>query len=91
VRCFTARIHSGETELQNNVVNGAVQKSNCRFQVSNGPDGKPRIKLDFFQAVPCLAGMTVEFELLGGSTVQQAKALAETANDKIIGVLITQS
>ena len=69
-----------------------VQKSNCRFLVSAGDDGKPRIKLDLFhQTVSCLSGMSIEFEVMGGTSVQHAKALAESINDKIIGIVVTQS
>ena len=67
-----------------------VQKSNCRFQVNTGEDGRPRIKLDVFQSVPCLAGMAIEFEVMGGTSLQQAKVLAESINDKILGIVITQ-
>ncbi len=69
-----------------------VQKSNCRFLASSGEDGKPRIKLDLFhQTVSCLAGMNIEFEVMGGTSLLQAKALAESINDKIIGIVVTQS
>lgn len=69
-----------------------IQKSNCRFLVSSGEDGKPRIKLDLFhQTVSCLTGMSIEFEVMGGTSLQQAKALAESINDKIIGIVVTQS
>ncbi len=69
-----------------------IQKSNCRFLVSSGEDGKPRIKLDLFhQTVSCLSGISIEFEVMGGTSPQQAKALAESINDKIIGIVVTQS
>ena len=67
-----------------------VQKSNSRFQVTAAEDGKPRIKLDLFQAVSSLSGIKIEFELMGGITTQQAKALAESINDKILGIVVTQ-
>jgi hypothetical protein len=78
--------------LENTVASSTVQKSNCRFLVGTNEDGKPRIKLDLFhQTVSCLAGMSIEFEVMGGTSLQQAKALAESINDKIIGIVVTQS
>ena len=68
-----------------------VQKSNCRFQASRGKDGKPAIKLELFHStVSALAGVTVEFELIGGTTLQQAETLAEAVNDRIIAIVLTQ-
>ncbi len=78
--------------MEKTVASPNVQKSGCRFQASTGEDGKPRIKLDLFhQTVSCLAGMSIEFEVMGGTTPQQAKSLAESINDKIIGIVVTQS
>jgi hypothetical protein len=78
--------------LEKSVTSPNIQKSNCRFQVSAGEDGRPRIKLDLFhQTVSCLAGMTIEFEVMGGTTLQQAKVLAESINDKVLGIVVTQS
>ncbi len=78
--------------MEKTVASSNIQKSSCRFQVSTGEDGTPRIKLDLFhQTVACLAGMSIEFEVMGGTTSQQAKSLAELINDKIIGIVVTQS
>ncbi len=69
-----------------------VQKSNCRFQVGTSEDGKTRLKLDLFhQTVPALQGLTIEFEMMGGTTPQQARALAESINDRVIGIVVSQS
>lgn len=81
-----------ETELERSVASPNVQKSNCRFLVTTGEDGKPRLKLDLYhQTVSYLAGKNIEFEVMGGTTPQQARALAESINDKIIGIVVTQS
>jgi hypothetical protein len=34
--------------------------------------------------------MAIEFEVMGGTSLQQAKVLAESINDKILGIVITQ-
>lgn len=63
-----------ESELEKAVASLNVQESNCRFLVSSGEDGKPRIKLVLFhQTVSCLAGMNIEFEVMGGTSLQQLK------------------
>jgi hypothetical protein len=69
-----------------------VQKSNCRFQASRAKDGKPTIRLELFQpTVSSLAGVTIEFELMGGTTSGESKALADAVNDRIIAIVLTQS
>ena len=35
--------------------------------------------------------MTIEFEVMGGTTLQQARVLAESINDKVLGIVVTQS
>jgi len=45
----------------------------------------------FHPTVSSLAGMTVEFELMGGTTFQEAKALAEAVNDRVIAIVLTQA
>jgi hypothetical protein len=68
-----------------------IQKSNCRFQVSTAKDGKPTIKLELFQpTLSSLAGVTIEFELMGGTTPREAKALADAVNDRVIAIVLTQ-
>jgi len=67
-----------------------IQKSNCRFQAGKAADGKPTITLEIFQTVASLAGKTVEFELMGGTTLQEAKTLAEAVNDRVIAIVLTQ-
>jgi hypothetical protein len=34
--------------------------------------------------------MAIEFEVMGGTSLQQAKAFTESINDKILGIVITQ-
>ncbi len=68
-----------------------VEKGNCRVQVVTGSDGKSRLKLDIFhETIPMLAGKTIELELLSGTTAKQAKDLAESINERMIGVIVTQ-
>jgi hypothetical protein len=73
------------------VADTKIQKSNCRFQANKAKDGTPAIKLELFHpTVSCLTGVTIEFELMGGTTSREAKALAEAVNDRIIAIVLTQ-
>jgi len=75
----------------NTVASPNVQKSNCRFQASKAKDGNPTIKLELFHpTISSLAGVTIEFELMGGTTAREAKALADAVNDRIIAIVLTQ-
>ncbi len=69
--------------------NPDVQRSGCRLKAVNGTDGKPVIRVELFhQTVPLLAGTTVEFELLAGTTMAQARTLVDAANDRILNVVV---
>jgi hypothetical protein len=68
-----------------------TERGSCRFKATQDADGKSIIRMEMFhQTVPSLAGMTLEFELLTGTTPDQARKLAESVNDRVIGVLITK-
>jgi len=45
----------------------------------------------FHQTVPRLAGATVDFELLNGTTLDQARKLAESVNERVTGVVISKA
>jgi len=67
------------------------QRGSCRFKAIKGTDGKPVIQVELFhQTVPLLADTTIEFELLSGTTLEQARALAESANERILGVIVSK-
>lgn len=84
---------AGDKEIMGDelVAGPKTQKSNCRFQASGAKDGKPTIKLELFHpTVSSLAGVTIEFELVGGTSSREAKALADAVNDRIIAIVLTQ-
>ncbi|MBV9572547.1 MAG: hypothetical protein JOY93_00725 [Acidobacteriales bacterium] len=67
------------------------ERGACRLVAVAGQDGKPVIRVELFhQTVPFLANTTLEFELLGGTTLQQAKTLAESINDRIVGLAVVR-
>ena len=67
-----------------------VERGSCRFKAIQA-DGKSVIRMEMFhQTVPLLADATVDFELLNGTTLDQARKLAESVNDRVTGILITK-
>ena len=74
------------------MTNSIVERGSCRFKAMQGTDGKSVIRMEMFHhTVPSLADMTVEFELLSGTTPDQARKLAESVNDRVIGILVSKS
>jgi hypothetical protein len=68
-----------------------VERDICRFKAIQGADGKFVLRMEVFhQTVPLLRDATVDFELLNGTTAEQARKLAESVNDRVTGVLITE-
>jgi hypothetical protein len=65
-----------------------TQRSSCRFEAKAPRNGTPALRLELFHPVPALAGMTLEFELLSGTTLEQAKRLAESINERTIGIIV---
>ncbi len=67
------------------------ERGTCRFKTVKDSDGKPVIQVELFHnTVSLLNGLTIEFELLSGSTMEQAKSLADAANDRILGVIVSK-
>jgi hypothetical protein len=68
-----------------------VERDSCRFKAIQGTDGKFVVRMEMFhQTAPLLKDATVDFELLNGTTLNQARNLAESMNDRVTGVLITK-
>jgi hypothetical protein len=68
-----------------------VERGGCRFIPAQTADGKPTIAMELFHAVPSLATASIAFELLGGTTLAQAKALADAMNERILGIVVAHS
>jgi len=69
-----------------------VERSGCRFKAINGADGKPILRVELFHTtVSALAGATVDFELLSGTTLAQARALADSVNERILSVVVSKA
>ncbi len=65
-----------------------IERASCRFAAMAPPNDTPTLKLEFFHPVPSLAGMTIGFELLRGTTLEQAKKLADSVNERTIGIIV---
>ncbi len=74
-----------------NMATTNVERGSCRFKAIQGADGKFVIRMEMFhQTVPLLAGATVDFELLNGTTQDHARKLADAINERVTGVAITK-
>lgn len=70
-------------------LNNHLERGSCRFIVSTTPDGKPGLRLDLYHdTLPTLAKRVMGFELLRGTSMEEARKLAETMNERILGVVI---
>jgi hypothetical protein len=68
-----------------------VERDSCRFKIIQGADGKFVVRMEMFhKTVSLLTDAIVDFELLNGTTQDQARKLAESMNDRVTGVLITK-
>ena len=73
------------SSMQNKSTN--IESSGCRFAVKPKADGKPVLQLELFHStVPHLEGMVIQFDLLSGATIADARRLAESMNERIIGI-----
>jgi hypothetical protein len=66
-----------------------TERSGSRFVIGKTDEGKPVIELELFHDTAQLKSLTIGFEVLGGVTPQQVKALVDSMNEKIVGVIVT--
>jgi hypothetical protein len=71
------------------MTNQKIERASCRFIAEGSGAGAPTLRLEVFHPVPSLEGMKIEFELLSGTMLPQAKKLAESINERIIGIGVT--
>ena len=68
-----------------------TEQSGSRFVVAKRDDGKALIRLELFHdTVSGLRSLTVGFEMLSGTTLEQARTLVDLMNERIVGVIVTQ-
>ena len=67
-----------------------TERSGSRFVVTNTDDSRPLIRLELFHdTVAGLKSITVGFELLSGTTLEQTRTLVDMMNERIIGVAVS--
>ena len=67
-----------------------TERSGSRFVVVNTDDGRPLIRLELFHdTVAGLKSITVGFEVLSRTTLEQTRTLLDTMNERIIGVAVS--
>jgi hypothetical protein len=66
------------------------ERGGCRFVVTKSDEGTPMIRLELFHdTVSSLKGVKVGFEVLSGTTLDQARTLVDDINERIVGVIVT--
>ena len=66
------------------------ERGGCRFVVTKSDEGTPMIQLELFHdTVSSLKGVKVGFEVLSGTTLDQARTLVDDINERIVGVIVT--
>lgn len=74
-----------------NMMSSQVQRDGCSFKAIQTPDGKTILHLELFHGtIPLLSGAAIDFELLAGTTLAQAKSVADAANERILSLVVTK-
>ena len=69
---------------------GKTERSNCRFVIRDTKDGKPQILVErYHQTVAVLSSAVLGFDLLGGTTLEQAKKVVAALNENVLDVFVT--
>lgn len=65
-----------------------IERASCRFVAKTNQDNAV-LRLELFHPLPSLADRTVEFELLKGTTLEQARKLSDSLTERTIGIIVT--
>ena len=67
-----------------------TERSNCHFAFRASSDGKPQIIVELYhQTISALDGAVAGFDLLGGTTTEQAKKLVALLNENVLDIFVT--
>ena len=67
-----------------------TERSNCRFVIRDPKDGKPQILVErYHQTIAVLSSAVLGFDLLGGTTLEQAKKVVAILNENVLDVFVT--
>jgi hypothetical protein len=65
-----------------------TERSNCRFIIRKSGNEQPRLMAELFQRVSSLKDAKLGFELLNGTSVEQAKKIAAFLNEHVLNVFV---
>ena len=67
-----------------------TERANCRFVIKQTSDGKPQIIVErYHQSISVLNNTVLGFDLLGGTTLEQAKKMVSVLNENVLNVFVT--
>jgi hypothetical protein len=67
-----------------------TDRANCQFVIQQSSDGKPQIVVErFHQSIPALNNVVLGFELLNGTSQEQAKKIVGLLNENVLTVYVT--
>jgi len=69
---------------------GKMERANCRFVIKQTSDGKPQIIVErYHQSISILNNTALGFDLLGGTTLEQANKIVSVLNENVLNVFVT--
>jgi hypothetical protein len=67
------------------------ERANCHFVIKQTSEGKPQIIVErYHQTISVLNNTVLGFDLLGGTTLEQAKKAVALLNENVLNVFVTQ-
>ena len=67
-----------------------TERANCRFVIKQTSDGKPQIIVErYHQSISVLNNTVLGFDLLGGTTLEQAKKIVSVLNENVLNMFVT--
>ena len=67
-----------------------TERANCRFVIKQTSDSKPQIIVErYHQSISVLNNTVLGFDLLGGTTLEQAKKMVSVLNENVLNVFVT--
>jgi len=67
-----------------------TERANCRFVIKQTSDGKPQIVIErYHQSISILNNTVLGFDLLGGTTLEQAKKIVSVLNENVLNMFVT--
>lgn len=69
-----------------------TERANCHFVIKQTPEGKPQIIVErYHQTISVLNNTVLGFDLLGGTTLEQAKKAVAFLNENVLNLFVPES